>query len=322
MSIVLDPWNPIDFILQQGINKIMGPLTENKKRFVLEFKLDNNNLYTINNEEEFKHLYLKLGDIGILENVSKSSYYRGSELVLLGLQIFYKLGIKKCSLVDTSFFVCDRKMNFFSNKENINKKEEIQYKLINLFRHETTFYSPFGFRPFYKFKKTNSNFKNNRIQIKNIKHEDEDKNDEIKELLNKLFSISWENINNYINLLYSNIERYRNNYKIRNFYKFKIYWDNLYKSWNNFYNKFHEISPSPFRSFSYFNHEECNLFINWLELYSFSYIEYNTSIFEEFNGTIAGINEFKELKNLIESVYWINTNINSQSFVSILKKNI
>ena len=79
----------------------------------------NNNLYTINNEEEFKHLYLKLGDIGILENVSKSSYYRGSELVLLGLQIFYKLGIKKCSLVDTSFFVCDRKMNFFSNKEKL-----------------------------------------------------------------------------------------------------------------------------------------------------------------------------------------------------------
>jgi len=125
-----------------------------------------------------------------------------------------------------------------------------------------------------------------------------------------------------LNLLYSNIERYRNNYKIRIFSKFKIYWDNLYKSWNNFYNKFLEISPSPFRSFSYFNHEECNLFINWLELYSFSYIEYNTSIFEEFNGAIAGINEFKELKNLIESVYWINTNINSQSFVSILKKNI
>ncbi len=194
MIIVLDPWNPIDFLLQEGVNKILGPLTENKKRFVLDFKLENNNLYTINNEDEFKHLYLKLEDIGILENVSKSSYYRGSELVLLGLQIFYKLGIRKCSLVDTSFFVCDRKMNFFSNKEVVNKKEEIQYKLINLFRHETTFYSPFGFRPFYKFKKTNSSIQNNRIQIKNIKNEDEDKNAEIKQLLDNLFSVIWENI--------------------------------------------------------------------------------------------------------------------------------
>lgn len=42
MIIVLDPWNPIDFLLQEGVNKILGPLTENKKRFVLDFKLENN----------------------------------------------------------------------------------------------------------------------------------------------------------------------------------------------------------------------------------------------------------------------------------------
>lgn len=323
MEQVLDPWNPsVKFDLIQGENKILGPLNIKMTRIVLDFIFENNKLYTKHNEGEFKHLYLIIDNIGKIENISKSSNYRGSEFVLLGLQILLRLNINKCFLIDEAFFVCDRKMNFFSNQNVLSKKENIQFKLINLFRYGTTFYSPFGFRPFYKYKLNVKNYENNRIFVKNIKNMDKDVNNEITDLLDNLFKISWKDINEYINLLYKNLNRYEGNYKIRDFTKFKLYWNNLYKSWNYFYEKYFEKAPSPFKAFSFFNYDECGLFINWLELYSFTYLDYNTNIFSEYNGTIAGVNDFKKLKKLIENVHWINTKIKQQPLLSIYNKNI
>ena len=84
MEQVLDPWNPsINFELKQGENKILGPLNIKMTRIILDFILENNKLYTKYNEGEFKHLYLIIDNIGKIENISKSSNYRGSELVLL-----------------------------------------------------------------------------------------------------------------------------------------------------------------------------------------------------------------------------------------------
>jgi hypothetical protein len=320
MEKILDPWNPsINFDLIQGENKILGPLNIKMTRIVLDFIFENNKLYTKHNEGEFKHLYLIIDNIGKIENISKSNNYRGSEFVLLGLQILLRLNINKCFLIDEAFFVCDRKMNFFSNQNVLSKKENIQFKLINLFRYGTTFYSPFGFRPFYKYK---LNVKNILFQKSIVKNMDKDVNNEITDLLDNLFKVSWNDINEYINLLYKNLYSYEGNYKIRDFTKFKLYWNNLYKSWNYFYEKYFEKAPSPFKAFSFFNYDECGLFINWLELYSFTYLDYNTNIFSEYNGTIAGVNDFKKLKKLIENVHWINTKIKEQLLLSIYNKNI
>jgi hypothetical protein len=324
MEKILDPWNPsINFELIQGENKILGPLNIKMTRIVLDFIFENNKLYTKNNEGEFKHLYIIIDNIGKIENISKSSNYRGSEFVLFGLQILLRLNINKCFLIDEDFFVCDRKMNFFSNQNILSKKENIQFKLINLFRYGKTFYSPFGFRPFYKYKLNIKNYENNILFQKSIvKNMDKDVNNEITDLLDNLLKISWNDINEYINLLYKNLYSYEGNYKIRDFTKFKLYWNNLYKSWNYFYEKYFEKAPSPFKAFSFFNYDECGLFINWLELYSFTYLDYNTNIFSEYNGTIAGVNDFKKLKKLIENVHWINTKIKQQPLSSIYNKNI
>ena len=162
-------------------------------------------LYTINNEStDFKHLYIKFyKNQTIIENVSKSKLYSGSEFVLLGLQIIYRLTNKiKCKLIDSSFFVCDRKINIFKSpsKNNISKKEEIQYKLILLFKFGSTFYSPFGFISYNK---------------ENMNNE----TDNIMNLVLKLWDIKWNEIDLYVTnmkeIVLSN--KYKNNIMIRNY---------------------------------------------------------------------------------------------------------
>ena len=315
---ILDPWNTNPFILNNGKNIILGPLRDIKSKirenieFMYEDKGDNiYYLYTINNEStDFKHLYIKFyKDETIIENVSKSKLYSGSEFVLLGLQIIYRLTNKiKCKLIDSSFFVCERKINIFKlpSKNNISKKEEIQYKLILLFKFGSTFYSPFGFISYNK---------------ENMNNE----TDNIMNLVLKLWDIKWNEIDlyvtNMIEIVLSN--KYKNNSMIRNYERWFNYWINVSESWNKFKNKYNELSPTPFRSFSFFNNDECGEFINWLELYSFTYYNYNQFVFNNINNSkkeIAGIFLFKKLKNLVNNVLWINNNVTSQPMISIYKK--
>jgi hypothetical protein len=315
---IFDPWNIDPFILKFGKNIILGPLKDVKLKirhnieFIYEEKDDNiYYLYTINNESsDFKHLYIKFDkDETIIENISKSKLYSGSEFVLLGLQIIYRLTNKiKCKLIDASFFVCDRKINIFSEPSSniISKKEEIQYKLILLFKFGSTFYSPFGFISYNK--------KNMNIETDNIMN-----------LVSKLWDITWHEIDSYIikmiHIVLSN--KYKNNIMIRNYRKWFNYWIHVNESWNKFKNKYAEFSPTPFRSFSFFNNDECGEFINWLELYSFTYFNYNQFVFNNINNSkkeIAGIFLFKKLKNLINNVVWINNNVTSQPMISIYKK--
>ena len=54
--------------------------------------------------------------------------------------------------------------------------------------------------------------------------------------------------------------------------------------WNIFYTKYHTNVNSPFQAFCLYDKKECNVFINWLELYSFSVEQtktYNSSIFND-----------------------------------------
>jgi len=320
--LVLDPWNTSQiFLLESGKNIILGPVLDKNSRIRhnIEFMYEDKGngiyyLYTVQNDSsDFKHLYLKMNpDKTIIENIAKSKIYSGSEYVILGLQIIYRLfgDIEnyKCKLVDSSFFICDRKINLFRVKSNsiINLKEEIQYKIISLLRFGTTFYMPFGFNGY------------NKTDMAN-------KNDDIKDIVSQLWDIKWEDIDFYmkrmIDIVLSN--KYKNNAMIRNYSRWYNYWINIYESWNYFKDKYVGVSPTPFRSFSFFNYNECDEFINWLELYSFKYLNYNQFIFNNINNSIremAGILLFKKLKTAVNNVVWINNNIKSQPIISNFKK--
>jgi len=319
---VLDPWNTSNiFVLNIGKNIILGPILDKKTKIRnnIEFIYENkgNNIFYLytsyNDSNDFKHLYLKMYPTeSIIENISKSTIYSGSEYVILGLQIINRLyghnKEYKCKLIDSSFFICDGKINLFRTKSNeiITLKEEIQYKIISLLRFGTTFYMYFGFIPY------------NKINMKNI-------NDDILKLVSQLWDIKWSDIDSYmkkmIEIVLSN--KYKTNIMIRNYNKWYNYWINISKSWILFKEKFSSISPTPFRSFSFFNYEECGEFINWLELYSFRYMNYNKFVFNNINNSsreMSGIVLFKKLYNTINNVVWINNKIISQPIISNLKK--
>ena len=339
---VIDLWSNIDFKLDKEKLLIKGPINKNMERLNLEFIYDesNNKLFTLQKTNSYNNIELIFHkDVVIIENLSKSDIYRGSEYMILALQIIYKLGYKTVKLKDNAYFVCDRKMNFFSNKDNIiNNPREVSNKLIYLFRFGGTFYMPFGFIPILteeKLLQVNLNSIEKNLLI-NLKYEDYKNISKIIELLlQSLFIISWSNINDYIlgieKLLNNNIYKISNrifNWRVSNYNKWKIYWKNICKSWKIFNEKYSSLVSGPFYAFSLYDKKECELFINWLELYSFSInqtIEYNSSIFNNKlseKNTLIGINNFKKLKLLLEKAEWLNSNITYQPIKSIYTDSI
>ena len=335
---VIDLWSNIDFKLDKEKLVIKGPINKNMERLNLEFIYDesNNKLFTLQKTNSYNNIELIFHkDVVIIENLSKSDIYRGSEYMILALQIIYKLGYKTVKLKDNEYFVCDRKMNFFSNKDNIINNPN---KLIYLLRFGGTFYMPFGFIPILteeKLLQVNLNTTEKNLLI-NLKYEDYKNISKIIELLlQSLFIISWSNINDYIlgieKLLNNNIYKISNrifNWRVSNYNKWKIYWKNICKSWKIFNEKYSSLVSGPFYAFSLYDKKECELFINWLELYSFSInqtIEYNSSIFNNKlseKNTLIGINNFKKLKLLLEKAEWLNFNITYQPIKSIYTESI
>lgn len=339
---VIDLWSDVEFKLKDERFVIKGPINKNMERLNLEFIYDkkNNKLFTLQKTNSYNNIELIFNDeFVIIENLSKSDIYRGSEYMLVALQIIYKLGYKFVKLKDMAYFVCDRKMNFFSNKDNlIINPTEISNKLIYLFRFGGTFYMPFGFIPILTNEKLlqvnlNTNEKNllinsNYGDYKNILRI-------INVLLQSLFILSWEDINEYIlgieYLLNNNVYKISNrifNWRVRNYNNWKIYWKNICKSWKKFNEKYSSIVSGPFYAFSLYDKKECDLFLNWLELYSFSInqtMEYNSSIFNNKlleKKILAGVNNFKKLKSLLEKAEWLNSNIISQPIRSIYTDSI
>ena len=95
-----------------------------------------------------------------------------------------------------------------------------------------------------------------------------------------------------------------------------------------FYEKFRDVVDSPFSAFIIYDKDECDLFINWLELYSFSINQtfiYSSSIFNNKlteEKILAGVDSFKKLKILLEKCEWINIKIKEQPISSIYIKTI
>jgi len=122
----------------------MKKLTNNQfiiQRFDIEFIIThkNDNIHISTKERGFSGYKIieiivkkdKNGNyVGHLENISKYEKYSGSDIMLMALQILYRLHVKKCTFIDVSYFECSRN-NFF-------KHCEIPLKIIKLL-HLCTF---------------------------------------------------------------------------------------------------------------------------------------------------------------------------------------
>ena len=100
-----------------------------------------------------------------------------------------------------------------------------------------------------------------------------------------------------------------NRFLIRNINKWKKYWIAIYNSWKKFRNKYESISASPFRAFIHLEEKNCIDFVGWLELYSYTFNNFNKIIYYNFIGKrydIPYIKTFNQLKEIINNVDWIN----------------
>jgi hypothetical protein len=304
---IFDPWKVKEkYNLNEGKLKIFGPYSKtHDKRFILDFYYEKLNdyyyLYSLNRTNSYNNLSIKFYQNKNVEisNISNSDFYTGSEYMLLALQILYFYGFKKCYLYDLSTITCKREINYFSNLNTVNNGEsEINFRLISLLKNKQTFYMKFDFKPY--------------IDNKCVYNE-------FIFLLEKLRSISWNTIDNYmenIKLLIekknnSNLENNFFNYRIYNKNRWKIFWNNVYKSWKKFYEIYYldKKVSTPFLSYIYYNKTDCKYFINWLEIYNLSLHNYNSKIFNKRLNIDIGLIEFKKLIELSNKAIYILDNI-------------
>ena len=340
---IIDPWDTNqDFtLILDNLNIIKGPCkiiktknniiknttNENIKnepliieRYNIEFNVfnKNNSLYISSIERGksgYRILEIIIKDItknkksikiGHIENISKNEKYSGSDITLLALQILYRLNVNESTLKDISYYECKRN-NFF-------KQTEIPTKIIKLLKSNNTFYSTFEFQPYDKITKKN-------------------KMNEIRNLVKQLMQISWLELDEIINAGKNEIVEMNeadkkmkyNILEIRNINKWKKYWITLYHSWILFKNKFNQ-ARTPFNAFKYFKDtDNCSEFIDWLELYSYTFFNFNKVVFYHFlnkNYEIPQIKVFNQLKEILNNVDWINYKIFEQSDTFLPSKNI
>lgn len=308
MENIYNPWN-----LSNNINinipgeyLFLGPrkLNSNNKiyeryKILTKIIIKNNEDIEISSVERGESGYkifeiiLKPNFYAHIENISRTKFYSGSDIMIFILQILYRLNVRSCSLKDSSYYVCERN-NFF-------KVSEIPLKILKLLQKNNTFYSYFGFNPVDK-----SNKKNKLNDIRN--------------LVGNLYNITWNELEEIIssgkeqinlsNTSEKNIEY--NRFLIRNINKWKKYWISIYNSWKKFRNKYESISDSPFRAFIHLEEKNCIDFVGWLELYSYTFNNFNKVIYYNFIGKrydIPYIKTFNQLKETINNVDWINKSI-------------
>jgi len=300
----IDPWNDnfnLENIFKNVSRKelqIYGPFNKDQKREYINFIFyKNNNLINISsNEFDFDtRINVDLNDesakINYIEIFKKNGieFYSGTDIMKLLLKILKNINIKKVSLIDQSKKICKNRINnpkyMFSNS--------LPYAIITLLKNNKTLYMKFGFKPYLHNNNKSNNITNIIIQLKTIEWKD------IIDIIE-----NGEITINYImagknNILSSNI---------RNLDTWILYWKIIKKSFNYLYTRFKDNSIGPFDAFKYYNEEECQMFINWLELYSLSrYYEktnYNFYMKNETRHTfiIPYKTEFIKLLNLLKSV--------------------
>ena len=311
---VYNPWNPehIININTNGIYLFIGPKKLNNEKKYIRYNIPTNisiqnSISIISSVERGESGYkifeiiLKNNNEAHIENISRTNYYSGSDIMIFILQILYRLNIKKCTLKDSSYITCIRN-NFF-------KTTDIPLKILKLLKNGNTFYSAFKFNPISKINKSNCI-------------------DTIATLIGKLYDITWNELDEIIEAGKKQInisdETKKNiNYNkfiIRNINKWKKYWNSIHNSWINFKSKYRQSNETPFRAFSVFDEKYCNDYLGWLEIYSYTFTNFNKVIYYNFLNKkyeIPNIKIFNKLKDIIHNVNWINRKITAQPNIFI-----
>lgn len=325
----INPWNDnidLNNIFKFSSRKeveIYGPLNIYKKREYIKFIFYKNiNFINISsNENNFEiRVDINLEDesakINQIETFKKNNkeFYSGTDIMKLLLKILKNINIKKVYLIDQSKKICKNRINqpkfLFSNT--------IPYSLITLLKNNKTLYMKFGFKPYLNGVNKSKNIIDN---------------------LNLLKTIRWKEIYEIINNGERTIQYIKegNNVlnNIKNLDTWILYWKIIKKSFDYIYNKFSSKYIGPFDAYNEYDHTECQMFINWLELYSLSkYYEKTNYNFYLENGTthtfiIPYKKEFLNLLNLLKKSDWIienlqidNGNININALNRLYKNNI
>ena len=319
-----NPWgfeNNLEELIntQKEIN-IIGPISNiTKERHIITLKIDKNDneislKSNLDSKTGLRFLYIKIkDDIGVLENISRSDIYYGTEYIILGLQLLYLLNIKISTLIDDSYFICDFRDNFFFKKSELEPYKKIPYKMISLFRFGNTFYMKFGYKPM----SIEYDNKNKKIY--------KDESNAVYILLDNLYKIGWNEIDDILKngiKMINECKEIKNNknWRVIDQNKWIKYWNTIYNSWTHFKMKYYdetEFQYTPFRSFIMYDKNDCALFCDWLELYSHTYMNFmniNTYVFNNQIQEIPGIKDFSKLKILLNSCKWINNDVHSTPF--------
>lgn len=245
--------------------------------------------------------------------MEKSNVYSGTDFMLMALKILQNLNIYKVILDDESKITC-------TNRNNLNNSytKNLQYNIISLFKYKKTYYMKFGFMPY--------------LNNKNIDHI-------INKILNKLYEITFEDINNYIKQGLKTLDKINNGKKniisnqlrFSNINKWKKHWNIINSSFELLYNEYHDKYNSPFEALIHFNENNCKIFANWLELYSLSnylfkqiniYNFYTNNNNDIVSSNIPGKKEINKLLNILRNVDWIIVDLKSINTYKYNKRNV
>jgi len=272
----------------------LSSMTKGKNRKTLDVKTNNKNMKT---EEEKKYTCY-------LNSIEKTDFYSGKSIINMAKAIIYSLGFINIELEDQAFFICNRRNTFFNRRNQMTPYHEYPLSIIQILKYKKTYYQKFGFEPYDR-------------NLQPLK-------DDLERILkDELFKkISWQDYIDYfskINHTIQQIESGKNNIisknlgGYQNFSKWKTFIKTIESKFNFLYENY-SYTSSPFYSFTEMDDENCDKFIDFLELFEITHITYmknNHKIYKENNIdtiSIPGIKQIRLIKKIIDSSRFISYN--------------
>ena len=327
MSIIIDPWaTKINNLFLSTISsrqniEIIGPINKFGNRINLNFIFykSNSNTLIISYSGDFDirctiFLNKNYAKINHIEKIIQGNIqiYSGSDIMKLLLKILKDIGIQEVELDDQSHILCKnrinntfgiRKENLIMNKNYRNIKQiftnRVPYDIISLLKYNRSFYMKYSFNPYI---------------------DDTNKTNNIKDLIYKLKTVKWDDIENLIIagertikfIINGDINIIQN--KIGYTPRFwSMYWSIIRRSFDLLKIKSININGcnSPFKALEIFNIDDCKIFINWLELYSLNFLFFKEITYPIYNNnrTIKNINiplkqDFINIIDFLKEVKW------------------
>jgi hypothetical protein len=265
--------NMLSPFVNSNIIYILGPMNQNLEQYIYKFTINLNENDDIffqmiqEQENEFAPLTIRNypeNQIKSCEllNINKNDKNSEKDLIEWTKIIEIVLGFTRIYLQDNSYMICPKL-----------KYHDFPIQALSIIKKKVGYYASFNF---YPYKQTNSGLVN--------------KSETIEKKINNLFqTITWSDFDLFF-------------IKINDSYNSdNINFQSIQEKYNYLKNKFKQFSSS-FYTFKYFNTEDCNLFINLLDLFDKTYN--NIPI------KIPGIKLLNEINNILLECKWIWENNN------------